>query len=225
MNDPAVLQISPSIGHVPLPLPRVLRIAEEYEAAGRYDDAEELLRTVLDSIPQQPDALHLLGVVLFRRGRLQEAARLMEEAIARHRDTPLYYRNICTVYEQLGRLDEGIAAGRRAVELAPYDAEVHHNLAVVHQRLLHLDEAIACARRAIALAPSLPAPHLALAEALLLRGDFAAGWQEYEWRFQGAGADDFLPGAGRREWDGTPGSEPLLLIADQGFGDAILFAR
>lgn len=211
---------------IPVPLREVLDIAAHLERTGRRAEAERLADHVLAARPAQGDAQHLKGLVAFADGRHEEAARLMEGAIANGLEAPLYYRNICAVYERIGRLDEAVAAGRRAVELDPTDAQAYHNLTVAHARKLELDECIACARAALALDPSLPGAHFGLAEALLLRGELAEGWREYEWRFQIPGAAQPLPATDRPQWDGTPlGDRALLLVADQGFGDVIQFSR
>lgn len=227
MGEPVRLHpTAPPLTEVSLPLARVFGIAGEYEDAGRYDDAEALLRAVIKVAPHQPDALHLLGVVASRNGRLEESARLIEQAIAQSPNVALFFRNICTVYERLGRYEEAITAGRRAVELHPYDAHAYHNLTLACHRALQLDESITWARRAVSLEPALAAPHLALAESLLLRGEFEAGWEEYEWRFEVPGASKLMPQTDRPQWDGTPIPDgALLLIADQGFGDVIQFSR
>jgi hypothetical protein len=65
-----------------------------------------------------------------------------------------------------------------------------------------------------------------MAEALLLRGDFVPGWEEYEWRFKLANAPKLTPVSDKPQWDGgnlPPGK--LMLIADQGYGDVIQFCR
>jgi hypothetical protein len=211
---------------VPVPIDDVFRIANEYEQAGRLDEAEGLLKRILQVAPQQPDSTHLLGIVAFRKGRMAEAAELVERAIAHGVNTPLYYRNICTIYERLGRLEESVTAGLRAVELDPGDPHALHNLTVVYYRLLDLDASIACADRAMALDPMLPGPHFAKAEALLLRGELEQGWDEYEWRYQIPGAAQLMPKTDKPQWDGKPIADGLLmLIADQGFGDVIQFSR
>lgn len=211
---------------VPLPLRQVWRIADEYQQAGRLDEAEGLLGRILAVAPAQPDALHLAGLVDFRKGRFAEAADKVEQAIRHGVDTPLYWRNLCTMYERLGRYDEAVAAGERAVALDPADAGAYHNLTVVHYRRLDIDASIDCARQAIALDPSLPSAHFALAEALLLRGEWEQGWEEYEWRFRIPGTPPPLANPAAPQWDGAALPDgALLLIADQGFGDALQFCR
>src|SRR6185312_6966300 len=79
---------------------------------------------------------------------------------------------------------------------------------------------------AIALAPVLASAHFARAAALLLGGEFAEGWREYEWRLRLPGTAGGIPPDDVRRWDGTPMPDgKLLLFADQGRGDIIQFAR
>ncbi len=79
------------------------------------------------------------------------------------------------------------------------------------------DEAVRCD-------PSLASMHNNRAMALLLSGDFAQGWSEYEWRWK-------MPGALERnwpqpEWDGSPlAGRTILLHREQGAGDTLQFMR
>src|SRR5262249_19667239 len=162
--------------------------AGAHEAAGRLDEAEAVLRHVLSEAPLHHPALHLLGIVVFRKDQRAEAARLIEQSIALAPTIALYHRNIGEIYRLLGRLDEALIAGRRAAALAPDDVHCPHNLSVLHSHRLELDEAIACAERAVALDPDFAGAHLGIAEAALLRGEFERGWDEYEWRLKLASA-------------------------------------
>jgi tetratricopeptide (TPR) repeat protein len=211
---------------VRLPSDIALRIAQQYEAAGSCEQAETLLRAVLQAMPRNAEALHLMGLVAYRQNRLAEAVCLIEQAIGQDAGVALYFRNLCTAYEEAGRYEEAVRAGLRAIQIDPYDPHAFHNLSVARYRSLQLEESAACARRAIALAPDLAAPHLGLAEALLLGGQMEAGWEEYEWRFRVPGSDRVLPAIDRPHWDGAPTADAtLLLIADQGFGDVLQFCR
>ena len=147
----------------------------------------------------------LPGIVAFRRGdRRTGRWTLMEGALRHGIDTPLYLRNICEVYRMLGRLDEALAAAQRATALAPADPLCLHNQAIIHYHRLELDAALDCGTRALRIDPSLPGAHFVRAEALLLRGDWAEGWEEYEWRFRIGGAAPLMPPTDKPQWDGTP---------------------
>jgi tetratricopeptide (TPR) repeat protein len=207
-------------------LDRLVALGAEHEQAGRLDEAERVLNQVLTEAPERFGAAHLLGIIAFKKDRVDDAARLMERSIALAPGNALFYRNICEVYRILGRYDEALAAGQRAATLAPNDPHCHHNLGVLHYHRLELDRAIACAERAIALDPNMAGAHFGIAEASLLRGDFKLGWEKYEWRFRLANAPQLMPPTDRPQWNGEPlGDKTLLLIADQGYGDVIQFAR
>jgi hypothetical protein len=211
---------------VPVPLDELLKLANDFVKEGRHSEAERLIDHVLSAVPDMPPALHLKGIVLFHGGHPEAAAGVMERALELAPDTAMFCRDLCPVYERLGRYDDALRVGRRALDTDGNDLQTLHNLALVHYRRLELDRSIAYARRALALDPTVPGAHFQLAEALLLRGEFGEGWQEYEWRYQTAGAAQPLPPSDRPQWDGAPFSgRILLLIADQGFGDVIQYCR
>ncbi|QCO05983.1 glycosyltransferase (plasmid) [Azospirillum argentinense] len=142
--------------------------------------------------------------------------------------------DLCEIRRRDGRLDEATAHGRRAVTLDPSDAAGWYNLGLALYDRLEVAASIACERRAVRLAPDAPGPHFELAEGLLLSGQWEEGWQEYEWRWRLPGVPPPVPPAILKRfgdaipkpWDGSvlPGGT-LLLVADQGFGDTIQFAR
>lgn len=205
----------------------LLALANRHEQEGRLDEADAVLDRILSAAPAAPGPLHQKGIVAFRRGRMQEAAAAMERSIGLAPGAALFHRNICEVYRALGRFDAALAAGKRAVALDPADPHCRHNLGIVHYDRLELDRAIGCAEAALDLDPDFAGGHFGIAEASLLRGDFARGWAEYEWRNRLAGVPPLLPPSDRPQCDGRPlgrGSN-LLLIADQGYGDVIQFAR
>jgi hypothetical protein len=223
---PPPVPAQPLIPEVPVPLDELLKVAGEFSERGRLPEAERILDHILSAVPDEPLALHQKGVLLFRMGRHEVAAEMIERAISLAPDAMVFRRNLCPIYERLGRYDDALRVGHQAFDRHPYDLQTLHNLAVTHYRKLELDQSIACARRALALDPAAPGPHFQLAEALLLRGEFAQGLREYEWRYRIAGAPPLLPPNNRPHWDGAPlPGATLLLIADQGFGDSIQFCR
>jgi Tetratricopeptide repeat len=213
-------------GLVPVPFGELFALAADCERSGKLQQADSLLGHMLKAMPNQPDSLHLAGIVAFRLGRPEESLALMEKAIQFGVDTPLYLRNICEVYRTLGRLDDALTTAKRAVELSPSDPLGLHNLAIIHYERLEIDESIACAEQALLMNDQLPGAHFELAEALLLQGKWERGWDEYEWRFQIPSARQMMPATTKPQWQGESfDDETLLLVADQGFGDVIQFSR
>jgi hypothetical protein len=201
-------------GLFPVPLAELFTLAAECERSGKLQQANSLLGHMLATMPNQPDSLHLAGIVAFRLGEIERPLELMQKAIQFDVDTPLYLSNICEVYRNLGRLDE-------ALETASL-----HNLAIILYERLEIDESIACAERALRMNNQLPGAHFELAEAMLLQGKWDKGWDEYEWRFQIASAAPLMPVTNKPQWQGESfAHETLLLVADQGFVDVIQFSR
>ncbi|MGA3001169.1 MAG: tetratricopeptide repeat-containing glycosyltransferase family protein [Acetobacteraceae bacterium] len=211
---------------VPLAFGDLMTLAARLENEKDYAFADRLLDRALSVAPDQPDALHLSGIVAFRLGRRDEALTKIERAIERGIDIRLYLRNISEVYRALGRFDDALNAALRAAAMAPDDPVCLHNLAVIQYHRLELDDCIASAEKALKINAFQPGPHFQLAEALLLRGEWERGWNEYQWRFDLPGNPPLMPPTTQPRWDGTPFDDgTLLLIADQGFGDVIQFSR
>jgi hypothetical protein len=59
---------------------------------------------------------------------------------------------------------------------------------------------------------------------LLALGEYESGWRDYEWRWQASGFA--RPSYPQPEWDGSRlNGETVLLYTEQGYGDAVQFAR
>lgn len=202
-------------------------MAQEYLESGRLDAASRLVGHVLATMPEQPDGLHLAGVIALRRGRTDEAACLLHRAVAGGGHRAVLWRSLSEVHRLRADCDAALSAARRAVALDPADPLNLFTLAMAHYERMELGPCIAAAQAALDLRPDLPQAHMKLAQAYLVSGDLASGWDEYEWRYRIPGAPALLPPTDRPHWDGTPlaGDRRLLLIADQGYGDVVMFAR
>jgi hypothetical protein len=203
------------------------REAKAHEAAGRLDEAEDVLARILVAHPDDLRALQQAALLSHKRKRPLEAVERMERVVALAPHEPSYRRDLCELYRVQGRLDEALLHGLRAVELAPDDAAAHYNLGVLYYDRMEIEDALRHDRRALALDPGFASAHFELAEALLVSERFAEGWQEYEYRFDLPNVPPLLPENRRAPlWDGRPLRDgTLLLIGDQGFGDTIQFCR
>ena len=144
---------------------RCLSLAVRFHQGGRLPQAGELYRTALALTPDEPDALHLSGLIAYQSGDAARGAALTARAV-RLRRTPEFLCNHGLALEGAGRLSEAAAAARAAVELAPGLPEAHLNLGNALNGLERSDEAVAALERAVALRPGDGKAHSALGYAL-----------------------------------------------------------
>ena len=200
-------------------------LATTLGALGREEEARTQFRRVLASDPGHAMANYNLGVGLQQQGRFEEAAEALRRAVARAPAFAVAHNNLGSVLRELGRPEQALESYRRAIGLAPDDPRYRNNLALALQDLCRLDEAMASFDAALRLRPDYTKAKAFRALALLLRGDYARGWADYEARRE---IDVEFPdrSAGRPKWDGSdPRGKTILLHNEQGIGDTIQFVR
>jgi Flp pilus assembly protein TadD len=193
---------------------------------GLRDQAEACHRKALALRPDYPEAHNNLGNVLWNLGHLDAAEACYRSALDLRPDYPEAQNNMANALQNKGHFEAAAACSRRAVELWQSNPAALTNLGNTLRDLGQLDEAVASHQRAIELRPDFADAHFNLAVALLSAGDMAAGWEEYEWRWQtpqmAKGRRDFA----QPQWHGEAAAGQTLLIhAEQGFGDTLQFCR
>lgn len=164
-----------------------------------------------------------LAIALDKQQRTQKAVPHYQAALSANPHDNVALSNLGLVFRTEGRYQEALALLERARQLAPNSMGTLCNLALVLQDMGRLDEAIDLFTRALALAPDDAELHVDRALTQLLRGNFAAGWAEYEWRTK---LSDMLPRPFTFPvWNGEA-SPPMriLVYGEQGLGDEIMFA-
>lgn len=195
--------------------------------AGRPSEAVPLFERALAQKPDDTELLSNLGIALQDCGSVGEAVIKLREAAARRPDCPDSLLNLACALRRLGEPEEAAAACERALTLDANHAGAYYNRGNALCDAGRLGPAIASYQRALALAPGRQDILGSLSNALLLAGDFTRGWRVYETRFRrtSRGHGPGLP-PGIMRWDGKrPPNGALLLVAEQGLGDAIQFLR
>ena len=109
------------------------------------------------NMPESPsthaEQCHAMALAAFERGDAVLAVQCFVDAIAKAPGVAVYHRNLGELCRRLGRLDEALLAGRRAVELEPRDADAHANLGLAWSDSQVWAEAVAAYRIALALNP------------------------------------------------------------------------
>jgi len=125
----------------------------------------------------------------------------------------------------LNRPAEALLCYQRALAVKPDYAFALVNCGTALNYLGRDDEALASFDRALALEPELAEAHWNKGLLCLTRGDFAHGWDGFEWRWRRDSElkpRDFA----QPQWRGEDlAGKTILLHAEQGFGDSIQFVR
>jgi protein O-GlcNAc transferase len=160
---------------------------------GRWDQAEQLCRTILNSQADHFQALSLLGIIAAQTRRTQEAADLLRRAVAVKPDDATAASNYSKVLTELDRFDDALLSYERLLKLKPDYAEGYNSRGVVLQKLKRPAEALASHEQALKLKPdyaqayynrgvvlrALNRPQEALMSyerALAIRPDYAEGY-------------------------------------------------
>jgi tetratricopeptide (TPR) repeat protein len=193
---------------------------------GQFDAAIDALRSAISLRPQYPEAHNNLAHALRACGRYPDAIAEYQTAISQRPGVAEAHCNLGGSLLRLGQVEPAIESLQTAISLNADLPEAHNNLGICLMEQLKLDQAEASFRRAIQLRSDFADAHNDLAMVLLLRGDFARGWEEYEWRWKLPEIRRLDPKVPGPPWDGSPlDGKSIYLHAEQGFGDTIQFAR
>ena len=140
-----------------------LRRAVDCARQGKLAEAERLCTAILVDLPDDFDALHLLGVVHGQLGRLAEADLLLAQAIKINPQSAEAYSNRGNLLLAQSRFVEAEACYERALEINPDSAATLYNRGAALKALSRHREALASYDRALMFQPR-------FAEALNNRG-------------------------------------------------------
>ena len=186
------------------------------------EPAAACLHQAIEINPHDSSVHNNLGVVLAKQEKFTQAAASYRRAIRLNPSYAAALKNLAAALSALGEASEAADCYRRAIDLNERDADAHTGLAgaLVDQGLA--DEALASYATAVELDPNYAKPRADRALVLLKRGDFAAGWPEYEWRLKSGCRS---PKSEIPVWDGSPlAGRSILVYAEQGVGDEVMFA-
>jgi len=140
-------------------------------AAGFLKKALPFKGTMIQGSFQRNDLT--VGVALFQRGYLEEAAEEFKQVILVKPDEPMAYYNLGTLYLRRNSLPEARRYLEQAVKLRPNYAEAWNNLGMVSAQQGQQDEAIRNFQQSIQLRPTYVTALLNLGNLLRRKGTFA----------------------------------------------------
>lgn len=221
-------QASVALKHVttnyPEFLPGRIGLALALQQQGEHANAEKELLSCLQNAPDNPEVLFSLANLYAEQGRTWEAEEVYLQVIARYPAHSHARHNYGTLLQGLARFHEAIGQYYAALEQHPEYPETWRDLGQLTLALGEADAGIEILEKASARFPKDRETRFALGLAYLRTGDWKRGWPLYESR---RASDDPPPGPAQVPcWAGEPVKNARILItAEQGFGDCLLFAR
>jgi len=191
---------------------------------GERAEALELFRKAL-SVNKSNNFLHFnLAKVLSESGQEQEALPHHRKATQLAPDHAEAWLNFGKSLLSLGRYEDALTAFNKATTTQPNYAEAYNNKGLVLADLGRIELAISAFDHAIQLRPDMVDAHWNRALQCLKLGDYAAGWPEFELRWQMDARTTPQLATDKPRWTGQAAAQPLLLWGEQGIGDQILYS-
>lgn len=133
---------------------QMLNQAIALHQAGKLDDAEQLYKKLLLSLPSLPTLLTNLGIIAFQRGCYEDGVQFIGKSLAIAPNQPSALNNLGLALVKLNRLDEAVGSFERAIAKKPNYDEAYSNLGNALMELNRLDEALKSFDRAITINPN-----------------------------------------------------------------------
>jgi tetratricopeptide (TPR) repeat protein len=158
----------------------MLREAVTLQQHGRLREAEKIYTRVLKAVPDQFDALNLLGTIKAQRGQAGEAYRLITAALKINPRAADAWVNLGIVLHALKRDQEALESFDKALALKPSDADALLQRGNALLALGRAQDALATFDEVLALIPRRPPPRLNRGLALAALGRHDEAVAEFE---------------------------------------------
>ena len=146
-------QVAPT--HQTLPIQQAIDLALQHHIEGRLPEAESIYRQILTADPNQPVALHSLGMIANQLGKNNVAIDLIRKALAIKHRYPEAHINLGLIYHELGKLDEAVASYHKALDINSDFAEAHFNLGNALFDLKNFEDAIVSYHKTLSINPEI----------------------------------------------------------------------
>lgn len=199
---------------------QLLKAYDEHRK-GNLKEAEMLYQGLLNADFENPHLLYLLGNVQAQKGFNGMAINLLRTALDINPQLQEAWIDLGVALKAEHRDDMALMAWHRAESLGEH-AEININRATLYADSGKPELAIIECDKAIDRDPERPQAHWNKALALLSKQDWAAAWDEHEWRKKLVGVWNERTSVTAPEWDGKP-VESLYIHGEQGKGDEIMY--
>ena len=134
----------------------MIKTAIELHKSGQLQQAKAHYRSILNTEPDHPDALHLYGLVCHQLGDHETAVSYIRKAVERVPTQAVLRNNLGDALHRSGQIEEAIQQLHTALELRPGYAGAHQNLGSIYLQTGRHDQAFTHCKLATELNESSP---------------------------------------------------------------------
>jgi len=166
------------------------------------------------------------GAALHAAGRFDDALSLYDDAVGRWPTLALLWNNRGNTLLELGFIEHALKSYQHALQLAPSLHDSRIAMATCLQMQGEVQQALIECAKVLRVSPDHAEAHWNYALLLLLLGNYAAGFREYEWRWKKRRFTSPIREFSQPRWHGGDlFGKTILVYAEQGFGDTLQFCR
>ena len=191
---------------------------------GFHEEALEVINKAILSNKRNGIAFSNKGNILLALERTTEAIEMYQHGINMIPSYAEAYSNLGNALQVTMNYQEAIQYYKQALQIEPHNYEFMANLGNAYLRSGLYEEAATVYETVVYESPSYFKIHFYLALAQLYLKNFQAGWNEYEFRWRSGEVDTEPLTSSKPIWSGQSFHGTLLIWAEQGLGDQILYA-
>ena len=156
---------------MPADQPQLLVVALDCARRGDFKAMSDICRHILHADPDQPDALHCMGLLQQRIGDFETAIQSHERAIHGRPDNAEYRHALALAYRSAGRIADAIEACEAAIRSDAGFVDAYVDLGRIFLVRGDHTNAISRLREAVERRPADPKLHVTLGKALAVAGN------------------------------------------------------
>ena len=195
-----------------------------YRGLNNLEKSQENYQLSIKQDPNSIPSIINLGNLFQEQERHEEAIIQYKKAIMINPNDEKIYNNLGLSYFGMNLYENALEEYRKAINLNPKYEEAIFGLGNSYDMIGNPGEAMKELNRVIAINPNHARAFFNLAMIQLALGNFMDGWKNYGWRFkEEINRESVLANLNIPLWDQSKKIQNILVIAEQGVGDQILF--
>ena len=192
---------------------------------GKYDESISYINKSLSVNSEDIGTLISLGCALSSKKDYKESISIFKKVASLKDDISQVHFYLGESYRQIQKFEDSLDSFKKCLSLTPDHIGCQLMIGIIYEELKKFDQAINFYKSCIETYPDYIEPHINLGMCLLLTGNYAEGWNEYEWRLK-LPAQVYEMKMTKPKWTGQDiSNKTLLVIAEQSIGETFQYIR